>query len=97
MKKIFVGQTKLTIELDLNQSLAGYESARIKYIKPSQTRGSWPANVVNSTTGLIAYEVESSNDLDEAGDWTIWGSVEFADDKSAPSAPVRMTVFKEGT
>lgn len=96
MSKIFVGQSKLTIQLSLGQSLAGAESAVIKFIKPSQTRGEWLAEIINEATGLIQYEVENENTINEAGDWKMWAVVEFVDNQKAPSTPVTVKVWKEG-
>lgn len=96
MSRFFVGQTKLVIILDLESDITDADEVLIKYISPQGKKGSWPAVVVNPTTGVIGYEVQSASDLFEAGDWTIWAFITDVLGKTIASEPVTLKINEEG-
>ena len=97
MGKIYKGQTKLKIELTVNQDITDATVKRIKYQKPSGETGYWPATVSSATAGVIYYEPDTTSILNEVGKWTLWAWVTFSDDRLAPGEPVMMMIYKEGT
>ncbi len=97
MKKIFVSQTKLTIEINVGADISDVASAKIKYIKPNNERGEFPATVVNANIGLIKYDVQSTNDLDIPGPWKLWPHLTYVDGKTIEGPSNTLTVHPSGT
>jgi hypothetical protein len=89
---IFVGQTKLRIELETGTSLANVSSTQIAYINPNKQQGAWTATVDGTK---VFYDVVSG-DLNIAGEWRIWSVVTFADNKVGIGEATRMIVKKQG-
>lgn len=96
MGKIFKGQTKLKITLDLEQNITGAKQTLIKYKKPNGTEGQWTATVEDAVLGILSYEPASELILDQSGPWVIWGWVEFSDDRVAAGEPVTLQINAEG-
>jgi hypothetical protein len=96
MGKIYIGQTKLRIQLTVNQNITD-ATAIIKYEKPGKKKGHFDATISNATTGVIHYDVVTESDLDEPGDWILWAYVTFSDQREAAGEPVKMAVYKQGT
>jgi hypothetical protein len=66
MKEVFKGQSLLTIQLDTGDTdLASAGTYRIYYIKPSKTKGFWPATI--SGTKLVRQV--ANGDINESGMW----------------------------
>ena len=95
MGKIYVGQTALTLTATVDQDVTG-ATCLIKYKKPDGTTGSFSATIVTAATGEIKYVVTSSSDIDQAGRWTFWGYVTFADTKVAAGESYKLMVYAEG-
>ena len=94
MSKIFKNQSSLEIELTTGVNIAG-AIPKIKYIKPSGTAGEFAATIVTAATGVIKYDIIST-ELDEAGAWKVWAYVTFSDLRTAPGESVTMNVYNEG-
>jgi hypothetical protein len=94
-EQIFVGQSELRIELDCSIDITDATAREIRYKKPSGTVGHWDATALDQPAGIIYYDVVDENDIDEAGVWTLWPFVTFADARSAPGASTTMTVSDE--
>ena len=65
MGDIFVGQTALTLRLTTGENIAG-ATCKIKYKKPDDTEGEWDADINDAATGVIDYEVDDADDIDDA-------------------------------
>lgn len=96
MSKIFIGQTKLIIQLSTSSDLVGCQNAQIRYEKPNGQRGSFPASIMQVTPGVIQYEVVSAADFDVAGVWKIWAHVTFTDNKVSIGEVANVQVLRPG-
>jgi len=94
--KIYKNQTALTIRLTTHIDITG-ATASIKYRKPSGTEGEWPGNIIDTTNGTIQYLIQSADDLDEAGSWTLWTHIVFATGEIALGEPFKMYVYRAGS
>lgn len=96
MGKIFVGQSKLTIELNLESSLVGVTSAKIKYKKPGSAAAEWTATIDDESLGIISYEVQETTEIDKHGNWLVWAELTFSDDRILYGETAIMEVSKVG-
>jgi len=96
MNAIYVGQSALRMRLLLGIDIIGAQEVLIKYTKPSGETGEWNAEVESDSEGIIYYDLLEPSDLDEAGDWVFWGSVQFEDGRIAPSRAIVVMVRTEG-
>lgn len=98
MKRVFVGQTAIRIELQMQVDITGCLEKKIKYKKPKDdTVYEWEATISNNTAGHIYYEVLLDTELDVAGKWRFWGFITFADGRSANSDPQAYEIYNVGT
>ena len=98
MNRIYRGQTKLRVLLDCKCDLSGYASVSIKARKPDGiTEVIFPAVVKDAEKGIIFYDVQSENDFDKVGWWTLWPLVVFDDDTTNCGEAHRTFVYEEGT
>lgn len=95
MGKIYLNQSSLRIHLTTGVDITGATVTQIKFKKPSGSTGEWTASVDDVGAGSIYYDL-TGTELNEAGTWTLWAYVTFADTRSAPGEPVKVTVFIEG-
>lgn len=96
MSKIFVNQTKLTIQIDVMEDISDVATAKIRYIKPDRTRGEFTATIPPDTTGIIQYAVSSPTDLDQAGPWKFWAFLTYGDAKTIEGESVTIDVHPSG-
>ncbi len=96
MGKIYVGQSALTIQLETDVDISAATVTRICYKKPSGTIGHWAASVVGDNNDTLEYDVAEANQLDEAGNWTLWAYAEF-DSGIAYGEAARLAVSEVGT
>ena len=94
MKHIFKCKSKLRIQIDTACDLSGYVDVTICAKKPDDTLVSFPAVVKNVEEGLIFYDVQSENDLDQSGWWCFWPEVIFDDDRTARGMSVKVFVYE---
>ena len=94
MKRIYKGKTKLRIQIDTRCDLSGYVDVTICAIKPDETVVSFPAVVKDVENGLIFYDVQSGEDLDQSGWWSFWPEVIFDDDRTARGMSVKVFVYE---
>lgn len=98
MKRVFVGQTAIKFELQLNVDITGCLERKIMYKKPKDaTIYEWGATSSNDTAGHIFYDVALNTELDTAGKWVFWGYIKFADGREAHSDPQTYEIFEIGT
>ena len=96
MKKIKKGKSKLRILIDTKCDLSGYEDVSIVFMKPDESQFTVSAVVKDVETGIIFYDVQSENELDQSGWWTLWPEVRFDDDRTACGRAVRFFVYEAG-
>lgn len=97
MARIHVGQTALRLEFIIDVDITGYTTAEIRYEKPNTLRGSFPAQIEDIATGKVYYDVESTGDLDDMGQWKFWVHVNFQDGTELDSDTVVTEVYQPGT
>ncbi len=98
MNRIYKGKTKLRVMLDCECDLSGYASVSIKARKPDGiTDVIFPAVVKDAEKGIIFYDVQSENDFDIVGWWTLWPLFVFDDDRTNCGRAQRAFVYEEGT
>lgn len=95
MSKIFKGQDKINLVMDVGIDITGYDITLIKYIKPSKDTGSFTATVTDVTTGELTYDVQA-DDLDQYGNWIFWAHITYTDTQISIGEPSRVHVYKEG-
>ena len=95
MGKIYVGQTALRFQLTTDVDITG-ALCQIKHKKPDGTVALWSGIISDADTGVFYYDIQSSDDLDQAGDWIMWAHVTFQDLNYAPGEPNTIEVFEEG-
>ncbi len=93
MGKIFVGQTKLTINLDTGSLLSGVDVARIKYTKPDATTGEFVATVSGSS---IFYNIVNASEIDAEGIWSFYAHITYLDTKIIIGEVDKIRVYNPG-
>lgn len=96
MGKIYKNQTKVELEVTVNQNITGATTKEIKYKKPSGATGEWPAESIDDSLGVLEKLIFLATDWDETGDWTLWGHVVFSDGREAPGEPFIRTIHPRG-
>ena len=96
MKRIYKNKTKLRILIDTKCDLSGFQTVTIEALKPDDTAVSFPAVVKDVEKGVIFYDVESENDIDQSGWWIFWPEIVFDDDRTACGRAVRVFVYESG-
>ncbi len=96
MKRIYKGKTKLRILIDTKCNLSGAVSVMICGIKPDGTVKYFSAGIKDEEKGIIFYDVQSAEDFDMSGWWTLWPEVTFDDDTTACGRAVRVFVYESG-
>ena len=94
MKHIFKSKTKLRIQIETCCDLSGYVDVTICAKKPDGSFVSFPAVVKDVESGLIFYDVQSGEDLDQSSWWTFWPEVVFDDDRTARGMSVKVFVYE---
>lgn len=97
MKRIYKNKTKLRILIDTKCDLSGYQTVTIAARKPDESEVTFPAVVKDEEHGLIFYDVQTEEDIDQSGWWTLWPEVRFDDDRTACGRAVRFFVFESGS
>lgn len=96
MKRIYKGKSKLRILIDTKCDLSGYEDVSIVFMKPDESQFTVSAVVKDVETGIIFYDVQSEDELDQSGWWSLWPEVRFDDDRTACGRAVRFFVYEAG-
>ena len=97
MKRIYKGKTKLRVQIDTKCDLSGYEEVNVIAKKPDDTTKTFPAIVKDVENGLIFFDMQTEEDIDQSGWWTFWPEVVFDDDRTACGRAVRFFVFESGS
>lgn len=96
MKRIYKGKSKLRILIDTKCDLSGYEDVSIVFMKPDESQFTVSAVVKDVETGIIFYDVQSEEELNQSGWWSLWPEVRFDDDRTACGRAVRFFVYEAG-
>ena len=94
MKRIYKNKTKLRILIDTKCDLSGFQTVTIAALKPDGNTVTFAAVVKDVEKGVIFYDVESENDIDQSGWWTFWPEIVFDDDRTARGRSVRVFVYE---
>ena len=94
MKRIYKNKTKLRILIDTKCDLSGYQTVMIAARKPDESEVTFPAVVNDEEHGLIFYDVQTEDDIDQSGWWTFWPEVVFDDDRTARGMSVKVFVYE---
>ena len=94
MKHIYKNKTKLRILIDTKCDLSGYQTVTIAARKPDDSEVIFPAVVKDEEHGLIFYDVQSEEDIDQSGWWIFWPEVVFDDDRTARGMSVKVFVYE---
>lgn len=97
MKRIYKNKTKLRILIDTKCDLSGYQTVTIAARKPDKSEVTFPAVVKDEEHGLIFYDVQTEEDIDQSGWWTLWPEVRFDDDRTACGRAIRFFVYDAGS
>lgn len=95
MGKVYIGQTRLKIEVDLKADVTN-AAVKLKYRKPGGTTGEFTMSVTDATNGIANYEVENASTFDTVGTWTFWAYVTYDDGKVAAGEPFNIHFYQEG-
>lgn len=95
MKRIYKNKSKLRILIDTKCDLSGYQTVTIAARKPDNSVVSFPAVVKDEEHGLIFYDVQSEEDIDQSGWWSFWPEVVFDDDRTTRGMSVKVFVYEQ--
>ena len=96
MGKIYVGQTKLTMNATLGIDITNATPTLIKYIKHSGTTGSFVATITDAANGIITKSSWLTTDLDESGPWVLWGHITDSSGKVVAGEAWTEHIYNEG-
>ena len=97
MKRIYKNKSKLRIQIDTKSNLSGYVSADICCKKPDGSIVAFSAVVKDEENGIIFYDVQNENDLDQIGWWSMWPEIVFDDDRTACGRAHEIFVHEPGS
>lgn len=97
MKHIFKNKSKLRILINTKCDLTGYVDACLCCKKPDGSFTAFHATVKDTENGILFYDVQNENDLDQSGWWTFWPEVVFDDDRNCAGRAVKMFVYEAGS
>ena len=96
MAKIYKDQTSLRIQATVGVDITG-GTAVIRAQAPGTTYVEWAGTTSSSTGGVFYYDLTAANEIDTAGEWSMWGFVTFADGRTAPGLAELVDVSTEGS
>lgn len=78
---VYKDQTAVRFILNTNIDLSVYlpQSVTIEYVKPSNTKGSFPAQVLDGPSGTIYIDFDDTHKFNESGNWKVWSKIVFSD------------------
>lgn len=97
MKCIYKNETKLRLLIDTKCDLSGYEEVKLCLRKPDDSVVTFPAVVKDEEKGIIFYDVQTEDDFNLSGWWTMWPEVRFDDDRTASGRAVEFFVYEAGS
>jgi hypothetical protein len=95
MGRIFKGQSALRITVKTYTDLEGISGAALRYRKPDASTGEFAAGVQDEGKGIIFHEC-LEGELDQAGWWSFWAYITFADGRTAAGETAKVFVWQEG-
>lgn len=97
MKRIYKGKTKLRILINTKCNLSGYVDISICCKKPDGSFIAFTGSVKDIENGLIFYDVQTPDDIDQSGWWTVWPEIIFDDDRNCAGRAVKFFVYEAGS
>lgn len=97
MKHVYKGKSKLRILIDTKCDLTGYVDACICCRKPDNSFVAFPATVKDIEKGILFYDVQTAEDIDQSGWWKLWPEVVFDDDRNCAGRAVKLFVYEAGS
>lgn len=96
-QQIFVNQTDLKINVDVQATIAGSTIQKLKYRKPDATEGEVDLTIVDDSIGLLEWQSPSDTSIfDIPGTWTFWAYIEFPTGASINGSPDSVFISKIG-
>jgi hypothetical protein len=96
MANIHVGQTNVRLTLETLVDLTG-ATLSIRYKKPNKDEGAWSASLgTDADTSTMYYDISSSTDLDQNGEWIFWSHAIFGDGTIGKGEAVEQVIKAEG-
>lgn len=95
MSKIYIGQSKLRLNFDLDADITGYATATV-YInvrKPNDSTTTWTATVSDGSSGSIYYDIATSTVLDIAGKWLLQPKIIYTDSTTSYGETTYIIVY----
>lgn len=99
--KVYKNQDHLRIHVDVGVNISG-AACRIKYQKEPDfntgiaATGSFPGTIMTAADGTFYYDLTGTGQINEAGNWTFWGRVTWADGRAAPGDAYQEHIYEEG-
>lgn len=95
-RKIFEGQTNITIFVESDMNLSNTKKVDIKYRKPDGQTGSWVAKVHDPLNGIVSYDNLQPDDL-IPGTWRVWLKITMNSGKISIGSTDTFKVYEEGS
>jgi hypothetical protein len=95
MARIYAGQSALRITVKTFTDLGNIASAVIRCRKPDGSAGEFAAGVVDAAKGVVFHEC-IEGEIDQAGWWSFWAFITFADGRTAAGETAKVFVWNEG-
>lgn len=94
---VYKGQTAVRFILNTNIDLSIYvpQTVTIEFVKPSKTKGNFPSQVLDASTGTIYIDFDDTHKFDESGTWKVWAKIVFSDGRTGVGEIVQYQVAKE--
>lgn len=97
MKRIYKGKTKLRILINTKCDLTGYIDVCLCCTKPDGTFTAFAATVKDKEKGILFFDVQNTEDLDQSGWWKFWPEIVFDDDRNCAGRAVKLFVYEPGS
>ena len=97
MKRIYKSKSKLRILVDTACDLSGYQTVEIAARKPDDSVVTFPAVVKDVENGIVFYDIQSADEIDQSGWWWFWPEIIFDDDRTACGRAERVFVYVSGS
>jgi hypothetical protein len=81
MNKVFSGQTKLTLTVELKTPITDVVTAVLQYENPRAAKGEWSAVITDAATGILTIEITTEQQTHPAGRWKLWPKLTYIDGK----------------
>ena len=91
--KVYVGQTALRINFDLDDDITNYSAVVINVQQPTGTTATWTATVSDASTGAIYFSAFTTATLPVPRTYLLQPQVTFADGTSLKGETKKLVVY----